>query len=277
MIKIFLSCRNRLAITCKCITAIKKHSKLPNQIYIYDNASNYKIEEHFMYWSILYKNKLISQVTITSEDSTFHAFSKATTSNLFGLQHMQDPKKNNYDYLLFLDNDVIVTPGFDEILKNAWDDVNKLGWDHIKLISQKKSGIQNKKDISEKIAGLNAITGNLGGSCLWSVRPNFFEDVGLLDLSKLVGYDKKHDQHYWQLLEKSSGGKDYILGVDSHLGIHCGGKISGSVCNTLTRNHLNKNKYNMIKFEEQDKKIDSMTFDYFYNMIIQDKELLDGW
>ena len=50
MIKIFISVRNRLAITKKCIYALKEHSTIKHQIYVYDNETNYRLKEHFDYF-----------------------------------------------------------------------------------------------------------------------------------------------------------------------------------------------------------------------------------
>jgi hypothetical protein len=276
MIKIFFTSRNRLAITCKAITALKKHSKLPHQLYVYDNLTSHKINEHFMYWCMLYKADLITQVSFTTKDSTFNAFSKAVASNLFFLQHSQDPQKNNYDFLVCIDNDIIVCDGWDIKLKNAWDDVKKLGMKNIKIIGQTPGGIKNKKELPMKIGGMHATTGKLGGSGFWSFQPDFYKEVGLLDVSKLVGHDKKHDQYYWQLLEKSTQGQDYILGLREKLCYHVGG-IAGSICNILTKNHLNKNKLSMINLDEADKKIDAMSFDEFFSYISSNKNVLNDW
>ena len=57
MVKIFMSVRNRLGITKKCIEALKKHSKLPHQIYVYDNETNYRLRDHFDYFADLYERK----------------------------------------------------------------------------------------------------------------------------------------------------------------------------------------------------------------------------
>ena len=232
-----------------------------------------------MYFSMLYEKGIISQYTVNTKESTFNAFSKAVACNQFGLNHEMDPIKDKYDFLLFLDNDIIVTPGFDKILKNAWDDVNRLKMDHIKIIGQLPGGIKSKTIITEKIGGLtgNKI-GKLGGSGFWSVRPNFFRDVGYLDIPPLIGLTKKHDQNYWTKLEKTSKGKDYILGLNHKLCIHVG-SIAGSICNTVTRNKNSKQKNveELIKFEVAEKKIDSMTFDEFYKSIVNNKEMIDNW
>jgi hypothetical protein len=274
MYKIFLTVRNRLALTCKCITGLKKHSVLSHQLYIYDNLTSTKIQEHFMYWSILYEKGLIDQLTFTTKESTFNSFSKAVTCNMFGKQHLMDPDKNKYDFLVFLDNDILVSPGWDEIIKQAWHDIKRYGLDNIKVIGQFPGGIKYRTDVPYKIAGRKAFMGKLGGSAFWCVRPDFFENVGFLDLSFLVGQNKKHDQHYWTLLERSSGGKPYILGLDERLAIHVGGRISPSMCNILTKSNGDTTK---IDNDESDKTIDDMSFDSFYNMIINDKDLLNNW
>ncbi len=276
MIKIFISVRNRLAITKKCIEALILHSEIPHRIYIYDNASNYKVKEHFLFFHELYERKIISQVTFTTEASTFNAFSKASTCNFFGLQHEQDPKKNKYHFLMILDNDIIVTPGWDTKLKIAWDYVNTKKLDHVKVIGQLPGGIKSRREshvINENIKGN---VGTLGGSGLWSVKPDFFKKVGFLDLKPLVGFDKRHDQQYWRLLQKSSPGKPYIMGINQKLGIHCG-KRAGSVCNRLTRAKNNPERLNLIKFEGPERNIDSVDFKTFYDSILNDEVLIRNW
>ncbi len=120
--------------------------------------------------------------------------------------------------------------------------------------------------------------GQLGGSGLWSVRPNFFEDVGFLNIPQLVGRDKQHDQQYWKLLAKSSNGQPYILALNSKLGIHCG-KMTGSVCNRLTRarNMTKGQKLELIKFQKPDERIDALKFDEFFKIIYSDKALISDW
>ena len=83
MIKIFLTVRNRLAITKKCIKAIQKHSTMPYQLYVYDNQTNHRLKEHFEYFADLYEKGLVSQVTFNTNASTFNAFSKAASNNMF--------------------------------------------------------------------------------------------------------------------------------------------------------------------------------------------------
>jgi hypothetical protein len=272
MIKIFISVRNRIAITQKCITSIKRHSKLKHQIYIYDNASNHLVKDHFLYFYNLYNSGQISQITFTTEQSTFKAFSKASTCNFFGQQHEQDPNKDKFDYLVMMDNDIIVAPDWDEKLLMAWKYVTKHNMKNIKVIGQRPGGIKNlDSKVYEIGKNLNGKIGSLGGSGLWSVRPNFFRDVGFLDLKRLVGQDKKHDQLYWQLMARASGGKPYIMGLITKLGYHCG-PIAGSVCNRLTRNKRGTDKSKVIKFEENENRIASFDFDTFYKKISTDKK-----
>lgn len=276
MIKIFLTVRNRLEITKKCIHALKLHSKIPHSIYVYDNATNHLIENHFGYFCKIYKEGHIDQICFTTEKSTFNAFSKASTCNFFGQQHEQDPKKNKYEFVVMLDNDIIVTPEWDLKLRAAWTYVNKNKLTNIKVIGQRPGGIKTiapeKHNISEGMIGR---VGKLGGSGLWSVRSNFFSDVGFLDLSKLVNHDKKHDQMYWRLMDQSTRGKPYIMGLTQKLGIHCG-KHTGSVCNVLTRDKSG-NKLEKIKFTDAEEKLSKIPFDEFYKQIENDKKLLGDW
>jgi len=277
MIKIFISVRNRLAMTKKCIQALKKHSKLKHHIYVYNNASNHRLDEHFEYFGKLYAKGDISQVTFTSEATTFNAFSKASTSNFFGLQHEQDPKKDGYLFLVLMDNDILVTPKWDLKLRAGWEYVLKKKMKNIKIIGQRPGGIKGMDKESHKIAGdMTARVGRLGGSGLWSIRPNFFSDVGLLNLRPLVGQHKKHDQQYWGLLSKKNGGKPYIMGIQSKLGYHCGA-FAGSVCNRLTKNRTSPKIGEVIKFEQAEEKIEKLNFDDFYKLISNDKRFTRGW
>ncbi|MFW9871701.1 MAG: glycosyltransferase family 2 protein [Candidatus Thorarchaeota archaeon] len=276
MVKIFLSVRNRLSITVKCIEALKKHSELPHQIYVYNNATNHLLDEHFMYFHEAYKKRQISQVTFTTPSSTFNAFSKASTCNFFGQQHEQDPNKDNYTFLLMLDNDIIVTPGWDMKLKRAWKYVNKKGLKHIKVIGQLPGGIKGTVKPRHQIDEMEGKIGKLGGSGLWSVRSNFFRDVGFLDLRQLVNHDKRHDQLYWRQMEVKTNGKPYIMGLNQKLGIHCG-KVAGSVCNVLTRNRGKKRKEELIKFDHAEKRISKMDFDTFFKKIFNDISLVRDW
>ncbi len=272
MYKIMITVRNRLAITKKCIKAIRLHSKLPHQIYIYDNLTNYKLKDHFDYYHELMTKGHIAQVTMNTATSTFRAFSKAAACNEFGALHEQDPNKDNIMFLVFLDNDIIVTPGWDKALRAAWKEVKNHKHTNVKVIGQRPGGIKNGQKLPHKIAGVDAVIGKLGGSALWCVRNDFFRDVGYLNLKELVNHNKRHDQLYWRKLAQSTNGQRYILGLAKKLGIHCG-RVAGSVCNVLSRK---ANKGN-IQFKVQDDNINSMNFDTFYKKICDRKELHNDW
>jgi len=276
MYKIFLTVRNRLSTTIKCITSIQKHSELPYQLYVYDNLTTDKIDEHFMFWSTLYKKGILTQVTFNTYDSTFNVFSKVVANNQFGQLHEMDPNKDNYDFLLFLDNDMILFPGWDTTIKQAWQDVKRLNMNYVKIIVQMPGGVQNKKLVNSKIAGVDAYTGWAGGSGYWAVKPDFFRDIGFLPVENFVGASKKHDQFYWLKLEQKSKGTNYMLGLDKRMIIHTG---FDSICNTLTRNkNLSREELEkVIKFEETENYINSMTFDEFFNKIKDDSMYLNNW
>ncbi len=283
MIKIFMSVRNRLAITQKVIESIKRHTVGKYQLYVYNNHSTYLIDEHFQYFCDLYKKKEITQVSFTTDTSTFGAFSKAATCNFFGTQHQMDPNKDMYDYLVIMDNDIFLLPAWDKRLKAAWNFIKKEGakWSHIKVIGQMPGGIMKRVKEKLNIPGIESVcSGTLGGSGLWSVRTNFFEDVGFLHLPRLVGQTKMHDQMYWRRLQKASGGKPYILGLKPKLGYHCGA-IAGSVCNRLQRSKGKPEKHReaLIKFEESEVNIRKMDFDTFHKKVTlsEDYKKLRGW
>jgi hypothetical protein len=195
---------------------------------------------------------------------------------MFGLQHEQDPRKDDYEFLLMLDNDIILTPGWDLELKRAWKYIRKNKLKHVKVVGQLPGGIKSKKEEHKISDDLIGRVGVLGGSGLWSVRSNFFRDVGYLNLNELVNHNKRHDQLYWRSLQKASGGRPYIMGINKKLGVHCG-KLAGSICNTLTRERNKAKAMERIKFEKGDANIREMDFDTFYTKIHKDKQLIGDW
>lgn len=279
MIKVFMTVRNRLAISRKCIQAIEKHTELPYHLYVYNNQTNYKVKEHWNYFRKLYEQNRVTQVTFNTDESTFNAFSKASSWNMFGLQHEMDPKKDKYDFLLCLDNDVMVLPKWDLRVRTTWQFIEEQKLKNIKIVASLPGGVKHRVQtiqiIQDKLWGR---LGRLGGSGFWTVRPNYFTDVGFLPIKQLVGQQKMHDQLNWRMCEKATGGKEYILGMKPKLAIHIGCR-AGSVCNSLTRNlRAPKNKQlSDIKFEQQEEHISSISFDDFYRSCLEDEKLLREW
>ena len=279
MIKIFLSVRNRLSMSKKCIEALERHTEMPYHLYVYNNQTNYRVEEHWNYFRKLYQQGRVTQVTFNTNESTFNAFSKATTWNMFGMQHEMDPKRDSFDFLLCLDNDVLVLPKWDLRLKTAWNYVQKNKRKNIKIIGSLPGGIKSRVETIDIVPGkMIGRLGRLGGSGFWSVRPNYFNDVGFLPIPQLVGHDKKHDQLTWRLCERATNGQPYILGLNPKLAVHVG-RLAGSVCNRLTRNrHLQKEKkLDAIKFPGNESKIDSIPFEEFYEECINDRRIVREW
>jgi len=270
MAKIAICVRNRLGVTKKCIEALIKHSKYRHKIYVFDNLTNYRLKEHFDYFYELFDNKIIQQYVVNSEESTYNAFSKAVALNHFGIMHEMDPNKHKYNFLVFLDNDIIVTPDWDERMRVVWKYIYKRNMTNIKVVGQLPGGIKFLKPINEKVLGMTIYTGKYGGSGLWSVRNNFFEDIGFLKIKDFVGKNKQHDQMYWKKLDTKTKGKEYILGVKTKFGIHVG-SLAGSICNSLERQKRD------IKFKEADKIIEQYPFDSFYSLISKNKEMVNGW
>ena len=264
MIKIFLTVRNRLAISKKCIKALKKHSKIDHEIYVYNNLTNYKQTEHFEYFTHLLKKGHITQLTFNTEESTYGSFSKASSFSQFGKCHELD-YRNNCDFILILDNDMIVLPGWDKTLLKAWKDIKSRQMKDIKIITQHPGGIKHAAH-NVDIAGFKSVSGKLGGSGFWAIQPDFFKDIGYIKLERLKGSNKRHDQLYWNLLEEKSKGKHYIISLKTDMAIHTG-PVAGSICNRLERNKNVKNKLDTIKYEESEEKIESMDFDSFLIMI----------
>jgi len=277
-----LTVRNRLEITKKCIEALYVHTKGPFELYVYNNLTDYIIKDHFDYFQDLYSKKFITQLTFNTDASSFGAFSKAMACNQFGLWHRQDPKKDSCSFLVFLDNDIIVTPNWDIVVKQTWRALQDT--EHIKIVGQYPGGIMRSQSatLSDRFADdttdKQVRVGYLGGSGLWTVRPDFFEDVGFLPVEPLIGMHKKHDQLYWPLLEKAAKGKPYILGIEHKLGIHCG-LMAGSVCKLLSRNAKEDaaRTQELIQLKKQDENIKSYTFEEFYRRISTDNVLMNAW
>lgn len=279
MIKIFVTIRNRLEITKKCMEALIRRTTTPHQIYVYDNLTDYRIKDHWDYFCKLYEEGKITQYTCNTQASTFNAFSKAIACNTFGQLHNMDPNWNKYEYLVLMDNDIFVMPKWDLVFKRAWDDVTRLKLTHFKVITQSPGGIKGRKPIQQKIAGLTAFAGFLGGSGFWTVRPNFFREVGFLDVPPLVGLNKKHDQSYWVKMKKITKTQPYILGLETISVLNCGGAISGSMCNILTRHKKASNLKEIVRKsnEEQDKKLMNMNFEEFHKMVWARRSGLRCW
>jgi len=275
MYKIAINVRNRLGITKKCLEAIRKHSRVKPEIYIYDNLTNYRLDEHFNYFRKLYQRNIIHQYTVNSNISTFNAFSKVVGLNQFGQSHLMDPNKNKYDFLVFLDNDMIVTPEWDTYIREAWELLKSGNNKNIKIVTQYPGGLKPATPVRHKVKGCHVYSGKLGGSGFWAVSSDFFNTVGFLNCGSFVGQNKKHDQMYWSKLNRSSSNQDYIWAIQAKMAIHTGG-ISGSVCNVLTRGKDKKAGLEKVKFKEVDSKIEMLKFDDFYNGI-KDKHKLYKW
>jgi hypothetical protein len=195
------------------------------------------------------------------------------------MQHEMDPKRDKYDFLLCLDNDVFVLKKWDLRLKATWNHIQSKKLKNIKIVGTLPGGIKNRVEtisvVPDKLWGR---LGRLGGSGFWSVRSNYFSDVGFLPIKQLVGHAKKHDQLTWNLCQRATKGQPYILGMKPKLAIHVG-RFCGSVCNRLTRqaNAPEKQKLDAIKFEENEAKIDAQTFDEFFKSCMENDQLLREW
>ena len=268
MIKIAITVRNRLGITKKCIEAIKRHTKTPYSIYVFDSLTNYRLKDHVDYFESLFEKKEIDFFSFANKRSTFNAFSKASCLNFFGHMHLDDPSDST-NMIVLLDNDMIVREDWDLIALEAWREIKRLRLSNIHIVTQYPGGTTIISEVNVDVPKVSrAFLGIRSGSGFWCLKPDFFNKVGFLDLSNLTGLNKKHDQLYWKKLAQINNGQPYVIALMSPMCLHCG-KIAGSVCNVLTRQH----DPNKAIFKEQDKKIESMTFDEFYSKIQSDASL----
>jgi hypothetical protein len=273
MYKIAICVRNRLGITRKCLEAILKHSKIEHEIYIYDNLTNYRLTDHVLYFNKLFQKNIIQQYTVNSDKSTFNAFSKVVALNQFGYNHLMDPRKDQFSFLVFLDNDMIVMPNWDEYLYDAWSYLNSQKNKNIKIVTQYPGGIKYAKLQKFRIKDKSVYTGKLSGSGLWAVNTNFFSDVGFLNCKDFLHQHKKHDQVYWNRLRKIAKNNDYVLAIQGKIALHAGGMV-GSICNQLDKEKIDKREsYEKIKFKEVDAKIEKLSFDDFFKAVEQKTKL----
>lgn len=269
MIKIAITVRNRLGITKKCIESIKRHTKTPYSIYVFDSLTNYRLSDHVNYFESLFEKKEIDFFSFANKKSTFNAFSKASCLNFFGHLHLDDPNKNNTNMIVLLDNDMIVRENWDLIALDAWKEIRRLQLNHVHIVTQYPGGTSIIRKITLNTPSASqAFLGIRSGSGFWCLKPDFFEKVGFLNLSNLVGLNKKHDQLYWKKLNQISKGRPYVAALLAPMSFHCG-KLAGSICNSLTRT---KDPNNTI-FKESDEMIESLTFDEFYSKIKSDVSL----
>lgn len=219
-IAIFLSVRNRLAVTKKCIEALYKYTTCPFHLYVYDNCTTYKVAEHFKYFGDLYVENKITKYTVNTLESTYYAFSKAVAFNDFGHTIQQNPIKNRYDYYVCLDNDIIIRKeGWNDVFKDLWKAVactEEL--DSIRVLAQFPGGttVHQKGTIDDYKVNL----GFASGSGFWAIRSDFFDTIGFLNLAELVGHNKKHDQLYWKKMRAYNSNAPYVLAVEELLAVH---------------------------------------------------------
>lgn len=268
MIKILVTVRNRLAITKKCIESIKLNTTSSFQLFVYDNLSSYRFRQHIDYYVRMFQQGIITKFVINSKQSTFDCFSKVCSFNEFGFDHEQDPNKDDVDFLLLLDNDMILTPGWDKYALKAINHV-KENMSNIHIITQFPGGVTDRNvDELELIDNMKCQIGTNGGSGFWILRPTFFRDIGFLDCSLVQGLTKKHDQNYWEKISHKVRGKKFSLTIPKIMSLHTG-SITGSICNQLTKEPGNTDN---IRFVDKDQEIDNMSFIDFYNQIKDRKD-----
>ena len=230
--------RNRLQMTKYTLEQLFRSVNFNNwelEIFLYDNLSEFDMEERAQYYGKLLRERWLTQVTFNTKGSTDNAFSKAAANNQFADFHMNSLDKRSIRYLIMMDNDMLCLPGWLEQFDKAWKDVRsdpKLKKE-ISIVTQHPGGVMGRKRFS--INGTEYTRGTSGGSGLWIVKNDFYDRIGKLNLAKLVGKNKAHDQHYWYRIQRKTGVYNYAVTVFCQKVLHLGG-ICGSVCNSLHQN-----------------------------------------
>lgn len=274
-IAVFMTVRNRLSLSEKCIEALYKNTSSDIHLFVFDNCTTHNIDGHFTYFSYLYKQGKLQKYVVNTLISTFNAFSKAMSFNEFGVYIESLPDKSIYDFLLCLDNDMIlVEKDWDLIIKEAMEATSKK-IPTLEIWAQYPGGCSGH-DYTIPIKGQDT-TIRLGinsGSGFWCIKPDFFSRVGLIEPELLVGINKRHDIELWSKLNELHKGKPYVCAIKIPMALHFSyfnGKDL-SICKP-TRNDPSKE----IIHHDVEKLVNSMSYEEFIEFIKKDEELFSQW
>lgn len=268
-IAVMITVRNRLALTKKCIQTLYKSTRRPIHLFVYDNCTSYKIKEHFDYFSELYETGVLQKYVVNTFESTYNAFSKVVAFNEFGRTILENPIANRYEFLVLLDNDMMmVKDNWDDIIIDMWrgiDSEEELR-DMIHIVTQWPNGCTSAQTGEFHIGDENykLQLGYTSGSCFWCFRDSFFKKVGFLNPNNVVGQNKKHDQLYWHKMRAINNHKPYILAVEEDLVVTYDNykDINLSICDPSQFDPQKE-----ITFKEVDDTIDKMPYDSFMNLL----------
>lgn len=270
---VFLSVRNRLAITKRCIEYLFKNTRREIDLFVFDNCTGTRIPDHFNYFCRLYEQGKLQKYVANTITSTYNAFSKAMSFNEFGLFIENHPDKFSYDWLVCLDNDMIlIQEKWDDIIGTMFEEVDKKEPNNtIQIITQYPGGCSGTDYNLDKFkirVGVNS------GSGFWNIRPDFFTKVGLLESEPLIGINKRHDLELWPKLNAYTKGQPYVIAIDQpmalHIAYHDGKDLS--ICKA-TRNNPAMN----VDFELFDNLIETMNDTEFNEFIMKDADVSRRW
>lgn len=271
-IAVFITVRNRLAITKKCIESLYLNTNRPIHLFVFDNCMSTRLDEHFIYFCNLYKVGRLQKYVVNTVTSTYNAFSKAMSFNEFGLFIESHPNKNEYEWLLCLDNDmIIIQKGWDDYIASMFNEVDKHEGNTIQIVTQYPGGVSGSDHM---FGNIKVRVGVNGGSGFWNIRPDFFSKVGLLEPEPLLGISKRHDIHYWEKLNKFSRGQPYTVAIDLPLALHvayCNG-MDLSVCKAIRNDHASN-----VDFESFDALVEGLQYDDFLEWIKRDEDVFRRW
>lgn len=274
-ILVFMNTRNRIATVQKTIEALFTYTKHPVSLFVWDNCTQVKIEEHFTYFGKLYAEGKLKKYTVNSLESTYNAFGKVSAWNDLCLFLEAHPNKNMYEFVICIDDDIcVIERGYDLIIQEAME-LAEQQVPSIMIIGQSPGGISGRDEII-KLGGkeVKVRVGTGGGSGLWCFRPDLFSKIGALDIEPFVGISKRQDITVWGQLNAYTDGKPYILGIDLPLALHTSfdNGVDMSICKKA------RNEPSMIvDYPDYDAKISNMTFDEYITFIKKDIELLRKW
>ena len=263
MIKVFLSVRNRLGLTKQCLEALRRYTKAPLEIYVFDNLTEPRLlAEHAAFFADKILRGEIAQYVINTAASTHGSFSLCAAATQFADQYARDAR-GTCKMILQLDNDVIVEGGWDSSVRLIWDAVKKAGIDTVQYVSPFVWG-SHKTDVM--VGEVPVCVGLMGGSAFMAMQPDFYSTIGMPEPRLLRGKCKGYDRWLgWHIEAKIP--ESYAATADLPLATHCGPLVA-SICNRL---HNGEEAYSP-EIEEHDRAIGEMSFEDFREMVAGSRE-----
>jgi hypothetical protein len=252
---VMMTTRDRTTLTLKAIESLYINSSLFKEIniYLYDNNSNLS-EDRIKLFKKLLTEKKICHYSYTTDISNGYCFAKLVAhkqwTDLVLLKH--EAEKTKYfssikRYFLIMDNDMIVNKNWDQTYVSVCDFI-LVQHPTIHFLAPWPSGITPKRQEHTPIESCKSyfnqneitygISSAAGGSGFWFMNLDMLSkmDIQHKDIIKSLRKFKQHDSILWNKFRGDTN-TPYMIAIkykkDNPHVIHLG-KITGSICNSLT-------------------------------------------